>query len=101
MKKIFAVVLLSLITVSAQAQIRPRPIPMPGPHRPIPRPMPGPRPIPGGSYCSVLMVDGYNRIVRQYTAQRDWRTGMCRDGLRQCNRDIRVMSGWGLHCVQR
>jgi hypothetical protein len=110
MKKIIAALALTLITTAAFAQHRPgphRPGPRPGPHhRPAPRPMPGPyhrpmpRPIPRNVSCRVAMVDRFNRPVRTYWGTRDWRTGMCRDALRQCNFEQRRMGHWNLRCVQ-
>lgn len=50
--------------------------------------------------CQVVMVDNYNRILMRFYAQRDYRTGMCRDGLRQCNYEMRRRNIWGARCVQ-
>ena len=65
--------------------------------RPMPRPMPYPRP---SANCRVAMVDRYNRPVRSYWGTRDYYSGMCRDALRQCNYDQRMMGNWNLRCVQ-
>lgn len=50
--------------------------------------------------CRVIMVDRMNRILQTYYAQSDYRTGMCRDGLRQCNFDIQRRNVFGARCVQ-
>ena len=38
--------------------------------------------------CRVDMVDRYGRVVDTFYAQTDY-NGMCRDGLRDCNREMR------------
>lgn len=50
--------------------------------------------------CQVVMVDRFNRVIHRYFGQRDWRTGMCRNALRQCNLDIRRRNIFGARCAQ-
>jgi hypothetical protein len=50
--------------------------------------------------CQVVMVDRYNRVVQRFYAQRDYRSGMCRDGLRQCNYEIQRRGLYGRRCAQ-
>jgi hypothetical protein len=50
--------------------------------------------------CQVVMVDRYNRIIQRFYAQADYRTGMCRDGLRDCNYEIRRRGLYGVRCAQ-
>jgi len=47
--------------------------------------------------CRVDLVDRYNRVVQSYYAQTDY-NGMCRDGLRDCNYDMRMRGIQG-RCV--
>jgi hypothetical protein len=49
--------------------------------------------------CQVVMVDRYNRIIQRFYAQVDYRTGMCRDGLRDCNYEIRRRGVYGARCA--
>jgi hypothetical protein len=49
--------------------------------------------------CQVVMIDRYNRVIQRYYAQADWRTGMCRDGLRNCNYDLRIRNIYGARCA--
>lgn len=58
----------------------------------------------GGGYgnaysCQVLMVDNYNRVIDRFYAQRDYQTNRCRDGLRDCHRELRVR-GLNARCVE-
>lgn len=50
--------------------------------------------------CQVVGIDRYNRIVARFYAQTDWRTGQCRDGLRQCNFEIRRRGWYDVRCAQ-
>lgn len=50
--------------------------------------------------CQVVMVDRYNRVIQRFFAQTDYRTGMCRDGLRQCNYEIHRRNLYGVRCAQ-
>ena len=73
MKKLFVVLTLALTTLPAFAQ----------------------------SYsCQVVAVDRYNRILMRFHARTDWQTGMCREGLRQCNFEIRRRNMWDARCMQ-
>jgi hypothetical protein len=55
----------------------------------------------GNSYsCEVLMVDRYNRVIDRFYAQRDYQTNRCRDGLRDCNKELRVRGVSGATCVE-
>ena len=54
----------------------------------------------GNSYsCEVVMVDNYNRVIDRFYAQRDYQTNRCRDGLRDCNREMRTR-GINARCVE-
>jgi opacity protein-like surface antigen len=50
--------------------------------------------------CQVVMVDRYNRVISRFYAQRDYRSGMCREGLRQCNSEMRRRGIYGARCAQ-
>lgn len=50
--------------------------------------------------CEVVMVDRYNRVIDRFYAQRDYRTNRCRDGLRDCNKEIRMRNISGVSCVE-
>lgn len=50
--------------------------------------------------CQVAMVDRYNRIIQRFYAQRDYRTGMCREGLRRCNYEVRRRGVYGARCTE-
>lgn len=50
--------------------------------------------------CQVVMVDRYNRVIQRFYAQADYRSGMCRDGLRNCNYEIRLRNIYGARCAQ-
>ncbi len=43
-----------------------------------------------GYSCQVDMVDNYNRVIDRFYAQRDYQTNRCRDGLRDCNKELRL-----------
>ena len=57
-------------------------------------------PNPRYSTCQVVMVDRYNRVVQRFYAYTDPRSGMCRDGLRDCNYEIRRRNVYGARCAQ-
>lgn len=75
-----------------------RPMPGPGHYRPGPviviRPR-YPMPMPGRN-CRAVMVDRFDRVVRQYWGYESY--GMCRSALRDCNWDIQRMGAWGYRC---
>lgn len=50
--------------------------------------------------CQVVAVDRYNRTIARFWAQTDWRTGQCRDGLRNCNFEIRRRGWYDARCLQ-
>jgi hypothetical protein len=50
--------------------------------------------------CQVVAVDRYSRVVARFYAQTDWRTGQCRDGLRQCHFEIRSRGWYDVRCAQ-
>ena len=50
--------------------------------------------------CQVAAVDNFNRVIARFYGQTDWRSGMCRNALRQCNFEIRRRGWWGARCVQ-
>lgn len=49
--------------------------------------------------CQVVMIDRYNRVIQRFFAQTDYRTGMCREGLRQCNYEIQRRNLYGVRCA--
>lgn len=49
--------------------------------------------------CQVIMIDRYNRVLQRFYAQADYRTGMCREGLRQCNYEIQRRGIYGARCA--
>lgn len=50
--------------------------------------------------CQVVAVDRFNRVLLRFNARPDWQTGMCRDGLRMCNMEIRRRGMWDARCLQ-
>lgn len=84
MKKLFVVMLCMMTALPALAQYRPRPHPRPTPTQ----------------QCQVVAVDRYSRVVARFYAHTDWRTGQCRDGLRQCNFEIRRRGWYDVRCAQ-
>lgn len=50
--------------------------------------------------CQVVAVDRYNRVIARFWAQTDWRTGQCRDGLRNCHFEIRRRGWYDARCLQ-
>lgn len=50
--------------------------------------------------CQVVMIDRYNRVIDRFYARRDPRTGMCREGLRQCNYELQRRPIYGARCAQ-
>lgn len=54
----------------------------------------------GNTYsCEVVLVDNYNRVIDRFIAQRDYQTNRCRDGLRDCNKEMRLRGISG-RCVE-
>lgn len=53
-----------------------------------------------GQSCRVVAVDRYNRVVANFYGQIDWRTGQCRDALRNCNYEIRRRGWYDVRCGQ-
>jgi hypothetical protein len=51
--------------------------------------------------CRVDMVDQRGRILDTFYAQADYRTGTCRDGLRDCNLEVRTRNIRGARCEAR
>ncbi len=79
MKKAFFALLLTLSALPALAQ-----------HRPTPYPQ----------NCTVVAVDRYNRVIARFWGYTDPRSGMCRDGLRNCNFEIRRRGWYDARCLQ-
>lgn len=91
MKNVFFALLLTLSALPALAQHRPHP-------RPVPHPVPHPNPYPQN--CTVVAVDRFNRVMAHFWGYTDPRTGMCRDGLRNCNNEIRRRGWYDARCLQ-
>jgi hypothetical protein len=87
MKKAFFAIMLTLAALPALAQYRPRPVPHP-------------RPVPYPQNCTVVAVDRYNRVMAHFWGYTDPRNGMCRDGLRNCNLEIRRRGWYDARCMQ-
>jgi hypothetical protein len=87
MRAIFICLLILVTSLPAFAQ-----------RRPIPRPRPIPNPYP--SSCQVVAIDRYQRVIARFYARTDWQSGQCRDGLRQCNYEIRRRGWWDARCAQ-
>ncbi|MFY7991778.1 MAG: hypothetical protein ACOVP4_00680 [Bacteriovoracaceae bacterium] len=49
--------------------------------------------------CEVVLIDNYNRVIDRFIAQRDYQTNRCRDGLRDCNKEMRLRGISG-RCVE-
>ncbi len=79
MKKVFFVMLIALAALPAFAQNYPGPYP---------------------TTCQVVAVDRFNRVIARFYARPDWQTGMCREGLRQCNFEIRRRGWYDARCLQ-
>lgn len=75
MKKVLFATLMILSAVPAFAQ-----------HGPYPQ------------YCQVAAIDRFNRIIATFRGYEDPR-GMCRDGLRTCNFEIRRRGWYDARCV--
>lgn len=52
------------------------------------------------SDCRVAAVDGYNRLIARFYGRMDYRTGMCRDALKNCHKEIRRRGWYDARCVQ-
>ena len=87
MKKAFIALMLTLAALPSFAEDRPRPVP-------------GPRPVPHPQNCTVVAVDRMNRVMAHFWGYTDPRTGMCRDGLRNCNMEIRRRGWYDARCMQ-
>ena len=49
--------------------------------------------------CQVVMIDRYNRVIQRFFAQVDYRTGMCREGLRQCHYEVQRRNLYNVRCA--
>jgi hypothetical protein len=87
MNKIIFVLMLTLSALPAFAQRR-HPNPIPHPRNPYPQ------------NCTVVAVDRYNRVMAHFWGYTDPRNGMCRDGLRNCNFEIRRRGWYDARCLQ-
>lgn len=85
MKKVFFALMFTLSALPALAQHRPRPVPVPSPYP---------------QNCTVVAVDRWNRVMAHFWGYTDPRTGMCRDGLRNCNFEIRRRGWYDARCLQ-
>lgn len=80
---------LTLVTLSLTASAQRR-----GPRLPIP-------PVNVGFRCEVVMVDGWQRVLRSYTGRRDVISGNCRTPMMNCRQDMRMRrNGRYLRCVE-
>jgi hypothetical protein len=52
------------------------------------------------SGCQVAAVDSYNRVIARFYGRMDYRTGMCREGLRNCHLESRRRGWYDVRCVQ-
>lgn len=50
--------------------------------------------------CQVVMVNQYHRIVGRFNGYRDYRNGICRDALRNCNYEIQSRRIYGVRCLE-
>ncbi len=50
--------------------------------------------------CQVVLMDRYNRILDRFYSRTDYRTGRCREGMRDCNYEMRRRGIYGARCVQ-
>lgn len=50
--------------------------------------------------CQAAAVDRYNRLIARFYGRVDYRTGMCREALRNCNMEIRRRGWYDARCVQ-
>lgn len=50
--------------------------------------------------CQAAAIDRYNRLIARFYGQTDYRTGQCREALRNCHFEIRRRGWRDARCVQ-
>jgi hypothetical protein len=50
--------------------------------------------------CQAAAIDRYNRLIARFYGRVDYRTGQCREALRNCSMEIRRRGWYDAHCVQ-